>query len=192
MIRGIVFDCFGVLYHGSIGHLYELTAKEHHAELASLSLSSDYGYISHDEYLKQVSNLIAISPADLQTIMNMDHIRNTAMVDYIRKIRPEYKIALLSNVGRGVIDRLFSPAELNELFDTVVLSSEVGTVKPDVKIFSFTSDKLGVPAEDCLMVDDLQDNIDGAVAAGMQGVVFSTTDEFLSAIDVMLTTEQTT
>jgi HAD superfamily hydrolase (TIGR01509 family) len=189
MIRGIIFDCFGVLYHGSIGHLYELAPKKHHAELADLSLSSDYGYISHDDYLKQVSDLIDVSPADLQKIMNMDHIRNVAMVDYVRKVRSKYKVALLSNVGRGVIDRLFSPAELNELFDTVVLSSEVGMVKPDVKIFSFTSDKLGVPAENCLMVDDLQDNIDGAEVAGMQGVVFSTTGEFLSEIGAMLARE---
>jgi HAD superfamily hydrolase (TIGR01509 family) len=186
MIRGIIFDCFGVLYHGSIGHLYELAPKKHHAELANLSLASDYGYISHDEYLKQVSDLIGISPADLQKIMNMDHIRNVAMVDYIRKLRSEYKVALLSNVGRGVIDRLFSPAELNELFDTVVLSSEVGMVKPDIKIFSFTSEKLGVPVENCLMVDDLQDNIDGARAAGMHGVVFSTTDVFISDMQLLV------
>jgi HAD superfamily hydrolase (TIGR01509 family) len=186
MIRGIIFDCFGVLYHGSIGHLYELAPKKHHAELTNLSLSSDYGYISHDEYLKQVSDLIAISPADLQMIMNMDHIRNTAMVNYVRKARSKYKIALLSNVGRSVINRLFSPEELNELFDTVVLSSEVGVVKPDVKIFSFTSDKLGISAENCLMVDDLQNNIDGAIAAGMQGVVFSTTEAFVSDMKLLV------
>lgn len=102
------------------------------------------------------------------------------MIDYVRTLRPRYKVALLSNVGRGVIDRLFSAGELAELFDVVVLSSEVGIVKPDTAIFNFTSDKLGISAEECLMVDDLEVNIDGAVATGMQGVVFTTTDSFIS------------
>lgn len=180
MIRGIIFDCFGVLYQGSIAHLYELTPKAKQAELANLSLSSDYGYISHDDFVTQAGQLTGKLPAEIEAIMRSDHIRNTAMIDYVRTLRPRYKVALLSNVGRGVIDRLFSAGELAELFDVVVLSSEVGIVKPDTAIFNFTSDKLGISAEECLMVDDLEVNIDGAVATGMQGVVFTTTDSFIS------------
>jgi HAD superfamily hydrolase (TIGR01509 family) len=53
-------------------------------------------------------------------------------------------------------------------------------IKPDPNIFKFTSHKMGILPEECLMIDDMQDNIDGAKAAGMQGVVFSTTNEFIS------------
>lgn len=189
MIRGIIFDCFGVLYHGSIGHLYELTPKENRTELANLSLSSDYGYVSRQDFITQVSALTGKTTGEIGQIMQADHIRNQAMVDYLRTLRPKYKIALLSNIGRGVMSRLFSESEQEELFDFVVLSSDVGMIKPDPDIFKFTSDKLGILPEECLMVDDIDDNIHGAKAAGMQGVVFTTTQDFLSEIDTILANE---
>jgi HAD superfamily hydrolase (TIGR01509 family) len=145
-----------------------------------LSLSSDYGYISREEFIIQASQLTGKTVAEIEAIMQSDHIRNIAMIEYIRSLRPVYKVALLSNIGRGVMSRLFGDAELEELFDAVVLSSDVGMIKPDPNIFKFTSDKLGILPEECLMVDDVEDNIDGAKAVGMQGVVFNTTDEFIS------------
>lgn len=186
MIRGIIFDCFGVLYRGSIAHLHELTPAHNRAELTNLSLSFDYGYVSHQDFLIQASVLAEKSPEEIQAIMDMDHVRNDILVDYIRGLRPDYKIGLLSNVGRGVMDRLFSAAEQDELFDTVVLSSEVGIVKPDAAIFTLTADKLGVSSEECLMIDDLSANINGAIAAGMQGVVFITTESFLSDMKMLV------
>jgi putative hydrolase of the HAD superfamily len=179
MIRGIIFDCFGVLYQGSTGHLREYTDEQDLPELANLSLSSDYGYISREEYIEQVSRITHKSPKEIEAIMQASHVRNQTLIEYVRTLRPQYKVAMLSNVGRGLIDQLFTRQELKELFDTVVLSSEVGMVKPDPAIFNFTSNKMGVLPEDCLMIDDIDDNIDGAKAAGMHGVVFTTTNEFI-------------
>jgi putative hydrolase of the HAD superfamily len=186
MIRGIIFDCFGVLYQGSSSHLYELTPEANRAEFKNLNLSSDYGYISHEDFTQQASVLIGRSTVEIEAIMQRDHIRNVALVAYVQSLRPAYKVAMLSNVGRGVINRLFSDEELDELFDVVVLSSEVGMVKPDPEIFNFTSDKLGISPENCLMVDDLESNITGAQTIGMHGVVFSTTDSFVSGVQPLL------
>lgn len=182
MIRGIIFDCFGVLYRGSINHLHELTPDDKRAELTNLSLSSDYGYVSRQDFLAQASVLTGKSVDELHVIMRSDHVRNAELVEYVASLKPHYKIAMLSNVGRGVMNQLFSATELDELFDEIVLSSEVGMVKPDPNIFHLTSGKLGLSPEDCLMVDDLQANIDGATSIGMQGVVFTTTKDFLSAM----------
>jgi epoxide hydrolase-like predicted phosphatase len=178
MIRGIIFDCFGVLYQGSVAHLHELAPDAQRAELLNLSLSSDYGYVSHEEFVVQAADLLGKTTADIEMIMKSDHVRNTVMIDIIRELKPKYKIGLLSNVGRGVMDRLFSADELQQLFDVVVLSSEVGMVKPDPAIYQLTATKLGVAPEECLMVDDLAVNIDGAVSINMQGVVFTTTSTF--------------
>lgn len=177
MIRGIIFDCFGVLYQGSIAHLYELTPETKRSELANLSLSSDYGYITPEEYLRQVCELTGKSADEITDIMHKDHIRNQAMVEYARSFRGTYKVALLSNVGRGVMERLFGSDELHELFDVVVLSSEVGMVKPDPAIYELTAERLGLEPSECIMIDDLVANIEGAQTTGMQGVVYTTTDK---------------
>ncbi|HET8884468.1 MAG TPA: HAD family phosphatase [Candidatus Saccharimonadales bacterium] len=186
MIRGIIFDCFGVLYQGSINHLCELVPQSRQADLANLSKSSDYGYLTHAEFIDQVSQLVDKPSSEIEAIMRADHIRNQAMVAFVRSLRTKYKVAMLSNVGRGVMDHLFSADERDELFDVVMLSSEVGMIKPEAAIFEYTAQQLGLAPAECVMVDDIQINIDGAVATGMQGVVFTTTEKFESDIASIL------
>lgn len=136
--------------------------------------------------MQQVGELVGRTSVDIDRIMQADHIRNEAMITYVRSLRANYKVALLSNVGHGVMSRLFSAEELEELFDAVVLSSDVGIVKPDPAIFNFTSDKLGVVPEECLMVDDLAVNVEAARSVGMQGVVFASTDQATADIHARL------
>ncbi|MNT59631.1 Alpha-D-glucose-1-phosphate phosphatase YihX [compost metagenome] len=78
---------------------------------------------------------------------------------------------------------LFSPAEQAELFDVVVLSSDIGMTKPNPAIFEFTATKLGLLPEECIMIDDLLLNIEGAQQTGMKGVVYSTIEQAKRAID---------
>ena len=68
------------------------------------------------------------------------------------------------------MDRLFSPDERAELFDVVVLSYEESIAKPNPEIFTLIAERLGVPAGECVMVDDRAENCEGAEIAGMQSV----------------------
>ncbi len=54
-----------------------------------------------------------------------------------------------------------------------VASYEVGATKPSRAMFEAAVRAVGVPAERCLFVDDLQGNVDGAIAFGMQAVRFT-------------------
>ena len=186
MIRGIIFDCFGVLYQGSVTHLREYAAEQDLQALADLNLSSDYGYISRDEYLAQVGELIHKSPEEIEALTRAAHIRNDVLVEYVKTLRSTYKVAMLSNVGRGLIEQLFTPDELKELFDVVVLSNEVGMIKPDPNIYLLTSEKMGLQPYECVMIDDLVVNIDGAERAGMKGIVYTTTSSLSSDIENMI------
>jgi putative hydrolase of the HAD superfamily len=63
------------------------------------------------------------------------------------------------------------PRELwGELFDAVVISSEVGLRKPDERIFRHAATKLGLDPAECVFVDDIELNIRAAEALGMVGV----------------------
>lgn len=183
MIRALIFDCFGVLYHGSLGHLRQLLPSDRRQELNDLSMSSDYGYISRQEYFDKASEIMGMSSAELEAITTKQHIRNELLVDYLKSMKSDYKIGLLSNVGSDVMDGLFSPLEQAELFDAVVLSSDIGMTKPNPDIFALTALKLGVLPEECIMIDDLLVNVEGARQAGMKGVVYSTVEQAKRAID---------
>src|SRR5690606_10713487 len=100
-------------------------------------------------------------------------VRNQAIFEYIRQLRTNYKIGLLSNVGDTFLDTLITDKERNELFDTVVLSSSVGMIKPSVEIYHHTAQRLGVEPDECVMIDDIPKNVEGANNAGMQGVLFT-------------------
>jgi HAD superfamily hydrolase (TIGR01509 family) len=175
-IKGIIFDCFGVLYVGSLQALYDITPKDKWCELRDLNIGSDYGYISADEYAQALSELTGKSKAKIIELRMREHVRNEPTIDYLRELKKTYKIGLLSNVGFDLIERLFTEQERADLFDAMVLSSQEGIVKPHPRIFEITAERLGLEPGQCVMIDDLQKNIEGADAAGMRGIVYSSLD----------------
>jgi FMN phosphatase YigB (HAD superfamily) len=100
--------------------------------------------------------------------------RNEAAIELVRSTRGKYKTALLSNINRQFIQRAFSDRELRELFDEVLLSTEVGVAKPMPEIYDMAALRLGVLPGECIMIDDSEVNVDGARRAGMRGVLFET------------------
>jgi len=52
----------------------------------------------------------------------------------------------------------------------VVVSCEAGLIKPDPAIYQHLCDKFSVSPQSCIFIDDMKENIDAAIAFGMQGV----------------------
>jgi len=78
------------------------------------------------------------------------------------------RTALLSNSWGD--DLAYPREQLDAAFDIIVISGEVSLRKPDRAIYLHTAVAVGVDPIDCAFVDDLQRNVDGAVATGMFGV----------------------
>jgi HAD superfamily hydrolase (TIGR01509 family) len=97
--------------------------------------------------------------------------RNQPMIDFIHSLRPQYKLALVSNVNRR-----------ESLFDVVVASGEVGVEKPDAQIYQLATDWLGVLPEECLFVDDIPEFCAAAEQLGMQSVRCIDTELCIAAI----------
>ncbi len=92
------------------------------------------------------------------------------------------RTALLSNSwGNHYPDELF-----DGIFDAVVISGRVGMRKPDAEIFRHTAELLGLDPAACVMVDDLPQNVRGAVAAGMVAVQHTDVDSTRAELEVLL------
>jgi epoxide hydrolase-like predicted phosphatase len=90
-----------------------------------------------------------------------------AMAEVVRQVRSRgVRTGLVSN-SWGVD---YARDGWDRLFDTVVISGEVGVRKPDRRIYRLAAERLGVAPEQCVFVDDLRPNVRGAVAVGMVGV----------------------
>ena len=73
---------------------------------------------------------------------------NHELVDYIRTLRPKYKVGLLSNAWNDLRQVMQERFDFDGLFDDLVISAEVGLAKPDPRIFHLAVERLGVqPAE---------------------------------------------
>ena len=89
------------------------------------------------------------------------------MAALVRRARAAgLRTALLSNSWGNEYPR----EGWDAMFDAVVISGEVGMRKPESRIYLHTVDALDLTPAECVFVDDLRGNVDGAVEVGMVGV----------------------
>ena len=138
MIRGIIFDCFGVLYGGGLETLTNMCPPENIGKLRDLDKATCYGYITTEQYIAGVAELFGQTPGDIAGLLRQKHVRNTDLVEFAGSLRGSYKTGLLSNVGDGIVESLLTPDELKTNFDTVILSYREHIAKPNPEIFTFS------------------------------------------------------
>jgi HAD superfamily hydrolase (TIGR01509 family) len=86
-------------------------------------------------------------------------------------------LALVTNAPEENVEAILLALELGEFFDEVVLSDEVGPVKPDLAPYRAVLDKLGVHPEEALAFEDSTSGIASAVGAGIPTVGIASTQE---------------
>jgi epoxide hydrolase-like predicted phosphatase len=108
---------------------------------------------------------------------------DAGMLDVVRKVRAAgIRTGLLSNSWGFDYPR----EGWDQIFDTVVISGEVGLRKPDPEIYALAADRLGLPAEAIVFVDDLGPNVRAAAEAGMVGVRHSDLDGTVAELERLL------
>jgi putative hydrolase of the HAD superfamily len=75
---------------------------------------------------------------------------------------------------------------IDEVFELVVDSAFVGLRKPEPEIYALTLERLGLPAQACAFLDDLEVNVDAARAAGMHGIHFQDTEQAIRELESVL------
>lgn len=182
-IRAVIFDCFGVLYTDSKQSLLDIVPRERRRELQDLFTSNNYGYFGRGDYLRQVAAIVGRTEAEVTDYIAHEHHLNAALVTLIgEQLKGEYKIGLLSNIGREWIEDFFSRHQLHELFDEVVLSGEEGITKPHPAIFELMASRLGLDPSECVMIDDIAENCAGAEMADMQAIHYVSNRQLLEEL----------
>ncbi len=108
---------------------------------------------------------------------------NPPMIDLMRELkRAGYRMAMLTNNVREWEPLWRSMLPVDEIFETVVDSGFVGCRKPESKIYAITLDRVALPAESCLFVDDVKVNCEGAEKAGMSAVHFQDNEQAIAEV----------
>jgi putative hydrolase of the HAD superfamily len=112
---------------------------------------------------------------------------NEALFAFYRRLRDRgLRLALLTNNVREWEPLWRAKLPIDGVFETVVDSAFVGMRKPEPEIYALTLERLDLPAEACVFVDDLEVNVRAARAAGMYGVVFRDTAQAIAEVDALL------
>ena len=83
------------------------------------------------------------------------------------------RTAFLSNGVANIMERIRTDRPLERWFDAIVVSCELGVVKPDAAIYNICLERLGTPPDRTLFVDNRRENTDAAAALGIVTLTFS-------------------
>ncbi|MEY9925402.1 epoxide hydrolase-like predicted phosphatase [Catenulispora sp. GP43] len=195
-IRAIVLDIGGVLEmtpDTGLDQRWEAAFGPGWADrVGAVFDAGEIGRITLDDVHEQAAGILGVPTARFEAYMEdawADYLGtyNTEMADYWRARRAEgYTTAIISNSFVGAREREEEAYRFSELTDLIVYSHEVGIKKPDAAIFELCLERLGLPAEQVVFVDDYGPHCEAARKLGMAAVRFEDTAQAIRDLDELL------
>ena len=196
-VKAVYFDLGGVIvrteFQSPREHLAERVGMTYE-ELVALvfesksSREASIGKISEDDHWKWVARALH-RPLKERDALHKEFfdgdIIDRELVNYIRSLKPRYGTGLISNAWDGL--RPYMQREkFADAFDTLIISAEVGVMKPGAEIFQHALEQLEVRPKEAVFVDDFPENITGCEAVGMHGILFKSTEQTLKDLKKLL------
>ncbi|HRV94607.1 MAG TPA: HAD family phosphatase [Anaerolineae bacterium] len=189
MLEAIIFDVGGVLIRTQSRTGRETWAKklgldawdfEHLVFNSDSGRQAQLGQKSVDTHWQWLGQHFGLNPADLAQ-MRLDFFAgdemNRELVAHVQRLhRAGYRTGLLSNYADDARPLWTEVYPFIDYFDGVVISSEVGLMKPDPKIYYLAADSVAVSPAEVLFIDDFIENVEGARQVGMQAIHFNDPD----------------
>ncbi len=97
---------------------------------------------------------------------------NEEVISLLPILKNNYKLFLLSNTNSIHKKYGWQKYEFLKYFDKLILSHEVGSVKPEEKIYRAVEEASGFPSEEHFYIDDIQEYVDAAIKLGWDAVQF--------------------
>jgi FMN phosphatase YigB (HAD superfamily) len=197
----LIFDFGNVVAHfdyaraaSRLGERLGLSGEELLDRLRPLGFSDllksyEGGRISAEAFSEGVSNLVglAISHHEFAAAWADIFTANESIAPLFAFLKGRgYTLVLGSNtndIHANQFRRQF--AETLEHFDRLVLSYEVGQIKPSIAFYLACAEAAGAEPGDCLFIDDLLENVEGARLAGLVGVHYQSTDRLLDDLGAL-------
>jgi epoxide hydrolase-like predicted phosphatase len=196
-IRAVYFDLGGVIvrteYQAPRQHLADRLGIEYE-DLVNLVFAGDtarqasIGQLSEDEHWAAVMRRLHLRESQTRAVRDeffAGDITDLALLDFMRGLRRQFKVGLISNAWSGLRPWIVSK-KFEDVFDAMTISAEVGVMKPDARIFHMALEKLDVAPSESIFLDDFLENVTGARALGMQAIHFVQPEQALKELKQLL------
>jgi len=165
------------------GELHDIVFKNDISDKASR------GEASEEEIWKWVQQQLELSEEAL-TELRSDFFAGDSvdpiLLEYIRSLKSGCLTGMITNAWPGIRHWLTEIWKVADAFDSIIVSAEVGLIKPGPEIYHLALDQLGVLPGEAVFIDDLIENIHGAEAVGMKAVLFTTREDALNQLADLL------
>lgn len=95
--------------------------------------------------------------------------------ELIRSLHKKLTLGILSDTNALHWQYVYENYPVLELIPNPTLSFELGITKPDPEIFRIAAKNVNTPPQNCLFIDDLQANVQAAIATGLNAIQFTDT-----------------
>jgi epoxide hydrolase-like predicted phosphatase len=201
LFRAVIFDYGGVLTTSPFaglemwdakmglpeGSLREALFGDYHAgDGGGLVPQLERGEITIEAFAEELGAVLPIDMSFGQILGGTEFGVHWMMVARARRLRDEgYRVGLLTNNVKEYGDAWRATIPV-DIFDDIVDSSVVGVRKPDARIFLMAAERLGVTPPQCVFLDDVASNVEGAQAVGMAGIVVDSPWAAIEELDRVL------
>jgi putative hydrolase of the HAD superfamily len=149
-------------------------------------VAAQTGQLSAAAHWQAVQTRLQLTDAALvalQADFYQGDVVNTALLTCIARLQQAgIRLGLLSNFSTDLRAMLVQQ-ELLQWFDPLVISAEIGVMKPAAAAYETILARLELPASVCVFIDDLPANVAAAQALGMHGIVFDDTTACVVALE---------
>ncbi len=201
MIQAVIFDLGGVLLRTENPEPREQLARRlgmSRPELEAVVFDGPSGRAAqkgeipvarHWDNVGQILSLSADEMGPFQDAFWGGDRMDTGLVDWLRALRGPYRTALLSNAFSDLRRYLTSVWRIDDAFDHMIISAEVGRVKPDPEIYRLALEALNVAPQEAVFVDDFPENVAGARQVGLAAIHFQEAGQARTALERLLETD---
>ena len=183
MIKAVFFDLGGVIIRTEFQAPRQALADRLGMEYEDLvklvfdspsSIRASHGEISDKEHWAEVTKRLKRSAAETEAIRKeffAGDVVDREIVEFLRSLRPHYFVGLISNAWPDLRDYIARQG-FDDAFHHMVISGEVGVMKPEARIFRIALEQARVSPDEAVFVDDFYENIEGCRAVGMHAIHF--------------------
>jgi putative hydrolase of the HAD superfamily len=189
MIKVIIFDLAGVCFIDfGVGNKKN---SEKYAKMLGISTENLHeiwhspwqllkkGKISESEFWKvfiEKSNS-KITVEDLKRAVRNEMKPIQGIMNIINKLRKNYKLVMLTNNSKEWVNYIIENFKIDQKFDVIINSADVNMAKPETSIYKFTLEKIKIPPQECIFIDDTEKNLITARELGMKTILFKSVEQ---------------
>jgi HAD superfamily hydrolase (TIGR01509 family) len=183
--KAILFDFFDVIHADGFKRWRASRGISYNGSYRQASVEMDSGKIDDVEFKKRVAAAAGITVAQFEAELESHRILNHEILPLIGKLGENYQIGLLSNAPSKFLRGLILQHDLEPYFHEIVISSEVGLIKPSPEIFEHILSKMKAGPNESIFIDDNVQNVRAAEKIGISGLIFTDTETLRRDLDAL-------